>query len=257
LNLAGEAYQINTGERSEAYIAQPGYSTIMFYGYKTDGVWKSQAEIDAAKAAGYTSNITNAFVPGGLKIVDIDSNKILNSDDRTLIGNPFPDFTYGLTNVITYKNIDVSFTFQGVQGIDVRNGDLFYNETRRMNKNYNNGNRWLSAMFPGDGKTPYYTNGVDIMQTDYIIDDGSYYALRELVLGYTFPAKILKRASLNGLRFYCSIQNLYVHMAKGYRGIAPESRYTGGNYSSPLIDGYQRGGFPLPRTILFGLDINF
>ncbi len=95
------------------------------------------------------------------------------------------------------------------------------------------------------------------MLTDYVVEDGSYFALREVILGYKLPDRFAKTARLNSARFYCSVQNAFVHWAENYRGINPEARSTSGNYASPLIDGYQRGSFPMPRTILFGLDINF
>lgn len=95
------------------------------------------------------------------------------------------------------------------------------------------------------------------MLTDYVIEDGSYLAVREVILGYTLPQNLAKIVHLGSLRLYTSIQNAYVHWAKNYRGINPEARSASGAYASPLIDGYQRGSFPMPRTILFGLDINF
>jgi hypothetical protein len=112
-------------------------------------------------------------------------------------------------------------------------------------------------MFPGDGKTPYSTVGFNWMLTDYVIEDASYYALRELIVGYTLPEKLAKLARLNSARIYFSAQNLYFHAANGYRGINTESRFNTGPYNTPLVDGYQRGSFPMPKTYLFGIDINF
>ena len=112
-------------------------------------------------------------------------------------------------------------------------------------------------MFPGDGKTPYSTVGFNWMLTDYVIEDASYYVLRELIVGYTLPDKIAKAARLTSMRVYFSGQNLYFHNASGYRGINTEARFTSGPYATPLVDGYQRGSFPTPKTYLFGVDINF
>jgi len=258
LEFGGEAFQLNTGERNEAYSTAVGFQSIRFWGYKTDGVWLSQADADAARAkdAG-TANPAVYFTAGGLKLQDLNGDGKIDPNDRTDIGSPFPDFTWGINNNITYKNFDLSFLIQGVQGVDVLNGDAFYNESRKYNRKYNNGNRWVSALNPGDGKTPYFTSGFDMMLTDYVVEDGSYIALREVILGYKLPEKVAKAARLSSARLYCSVQNAYMHWADSYRGINPEARNTSGNYASPLIDGYQRGGFPMPRTILFGLDINF
>jgi hypothetical protein len=233
-----------------------GDPLIQFFGYKTDGVWLSQAEITAAQGRGLTSNLPNVFVAGGLKLVDVNGDNKIDVNDRTVIGNPYPDFNWGITNSFNYKSFDFSFLFQGVQGGSLVNGDANYNETKRYNRNYNR-NRWISPLYPGDGKTPYSTLGFNWMLTDYVVEDASYYALREVLLGYTLPDKWIKKAKLTSLRFYFSAQNLFFHSATGYRGINPEARYTSSQYSTPLVDGYQRGSFPMPKTFLFGVDLNF
>ena len=256
LQLGDEAFLLNQGERTELYRNMPGRPLVEFFGYKTDGVWLSQADITKAQAAGLTSTLSNVFVPGGLKIVDLNGDNVLDANDRTVIGSPYPKFTWGLNNSFTIKSVDVSFLLQGVKGGQLVNGDPNYNETKRYNKNYNS-NRWLSPMFPGDGKTPYSTIGFNWMLTDYVVEDASYMTLREVVVGYTLPAAVAKRFHLSSLRLYFSGQNLFFNSASGYRGINTEARFTSGVYNTPLVDGYQRGGFPMPRTVLFGIDINF
>lgn len=256
LEFGDEAFVLNQGERTELYQNKVGEPFIQFFGYKTNGVWLSQAEITAAQAAGLTSTLSNVFVPGGLKLVDINGDNKLDANDRTTIGSPYPEFTWGITNNFSYKSFDLSFMFQGVQGGDLINGDPNYNETKRYNRNYNE-NRWLSPMFPGDGKTPYSTLGFNWMLTDYVVEDASYYCLREVIIGYTLPAKIAKALHLTSMRAYFSGQNLYFSTPDSYRGINTEARFTSGPYNTPLVDGYQRGGFPMPKTLLFGIDINF
>ena len=256
LQLGDEAFLLNQGERTELYRNMPGRPLVEYFGYKTDGVWLSQAQITEAQANGLTSTLSNVFVPGGLKLVDLNGDNVLDANDRTVIGSPYPAFTWGLNNNFNYKAFDISFLFQGTQGGQLINGDPNYNETKRYNRNYNT-NRWLSPMFPGDGKTPYSTVGFNWMLTDYVVEDASYIALREVVIGYTLPAKVAKTVRLSSMRVYVSGQNLYFRSAGGYRGINTEARFTSGAYNTPTVDGYQRGGFPMPRTILFGLDINF
>jgi TonB-linked SusC/RagA family outer membrane protein len=253
LELGTEAFLLNQGERTEVYRNKVGDPLVTFYGFKTDGVWLSQDQITKS---GLTSTLTAMFVPGGLKVVDMNKDGKLDNNDRTDLGNPYPDFNWGITNTFKYKGIDFSFLFQGVQGGKLINGDPNYNESRRTIRIYNQ-NRWLSPMYPGDGKTPYSTNGFNWMLTDYVIEDASYFALREVNLGYTLPASAIKRFNINSLRLYFSAQNLYFHTAAGYRGINPEGRFSNGPYSSVLIDGYQRGSFPIPQTITAGIDINF
>ncbi|RYF81062.1 MAG: SusC/RagA family TonB-linked outer membrane protein, partial [Chitinophagaceae bacterium] len=236
LEFGEESRVLNLGERNEVYLNQIGSQTIQYYAYKTDGVWLSQQEIDAAKAKGLNSQLTNLFVAGGLKLVDVNGDNVIDANDRVSAGSPYPDFTYGLTNSFTYKGFDLSFTFQGSQGGKLINGDPNYNETRRINRNYLE-NRWISPANPGDGKTPYNVNGFNWMLTDYVIEDASYMAIREVILGYTIPAKLTSRLKLTNARFYFSIQNLWYGFGNGYRGINPEARFNSGPYTSPLIDG--------------------
>jgi TonB-linked SusC/RagA family outer membrane protein len=256
IELGQEAFLLNQGERTELYLNQVGLPLIQFFGYRTDGVWLSQQQINDERAKGLTSPLSNVFIPGGLKLVDVNGDNIINEQDRTIIGNPFPDFTWGLTNNFTYKSFDLSFTFQGVKGGNLINGDVNYNESRRYIREYVN-NRWISPNNPGDGKTPYSTVGFNWMLTDYAVEDASYFALREILLGYKFSNKIAKKIGLTGLRAYTSAQNLFFSFAKGYRGLNPEARSASGPYATPLIDGYQRGAFPTSRAFVIGLDINF
>jgi hypothetical protein len=90
-----------------------------------------------------------------------------------------------------------------------------------------------------------------------VVEDASYFALREVNIGYKFSEAKISKLKLNMLRVYFSSQNLFYHTARGYRGINPESRVTSGPYASSLITGYQRGSFPIPQTFVVGVDINF
>ncbi|MDL2303578.1 SusC/RagA family protein, partial [Dysgonomonas sp. OttesenSCG-928-D17] len=228
---------------------------IQFYGYKTDGVWLSEEQIAEAKK---TTDYRVTTAAGGLKVVDTNGDGIVNAEDRVVTGSPFPDFTWGITNTLSYKGFDFSLLIQGVQGVDVINGDQYYNDFLKINKKFIN-NRWVSPANPGDGKTPYYTNGMQRILTDYVVEDGSYIAFRDIQLGYRLPAATVKKSlGLQGVRFYAGIQNLLYIMASDYKGINPESRYNSASpYNSPLVDGYQRGGYPLQRTFTIGVDITF
>ncbi len=258
LQLGNESQLLNTGERQDVYMNKVGGPLIQYYNYQTDGVWNSQADILAAQAKGLTSALPSYFAQGALKFKDINGDNVIDANDRTVLGNPYPDFTWGLINNFTFKGFDIGITFQGVQGGKLLNGDAFYNEARKFNSNYN-ANRWISPNNPGDGKTPYYTNGYANAwtQSDYIVQDASYYALREVLVGYTLPAKMINKIKLSSVRFYMSGQNLFFHAASNYKGLNIEARNNTAQYASPLLDGYQRGAFPLNRTIIFGLDIKF
>ncbi|RZK74904.1 MAG: SusC/RagA family TonB-linked outer membrane protein, partial [Pedobacter sp.] len=259
LELGGESYQYNYGERNEIYAAIIGAPSIQFLGYRTDGVWMSQAQIDEARAQPdpLTSSLARYFTAGGLKFKDINGDNVIDVNDRVVLGDPFPDFIWGITNNFKFKGFDLNVLLQGSQGGKLINGDANYNESKRFNANYNTDSRWLSEMHPGDGKTPYAFNGVDWMISDYVIEDASYISLRNVILGYTIPQKTIKKLGVNSVRVYAAADNLLYFMGKDYKGINPEARTTSSAYSSPLVSGYQRGAFPLLRTFTLGLDFNF
>ena len=248
LEIGGERQVITQGERSENYIARVGEPLIQYYGFKTDGVWNTTAEIQANPHFA-------ADVPGGLRIVDANGDGVLNDEDRIALGNPYPGFSYGLTNTIKYGKFDLSFLIQGVAGVTVFNGDVYYNESHKYNTAYLK-DRWVSADYPGSGKVPYMKIGYDMLLTDYPLQNGSYVCLRNVIMGYTFSSKDLK-GKLGGLRIYLTGNNLAYIWSKDYKGVNPESRMTSGQYSSPMISGYQRGGFPVTSTVTLGVDVKF
>lgn len=250
LDLGGPEFLLSYGERNEMYLAKVGDPLIQFYGYATDGVWQSIDEI-----AANPSHISD--VPGGLKGVNVEgTSDEINDDDLQAIGNPFPDFTWGLTNQFMYKNFDLSFLFQGSQGLDVWNGDGYYKESVKYNKHYTTG-RWVNEENPGDGQTPFEQNGLTHMSTDYMVQDASYMALKDLSIGYKFDKDQLAKVGFTSLRLYASFQNLWYLTNKEYKGINVEARSTSSQYESPLIQGYQRGAFPTQRTYNFGLELVF
>lgn len=263
LNYGDKKVQDQTGERGEVYRNAVDEESIQYFGYKSDGVYTSFEEVEAALAI--TDENGDPFeyksfkpVIGGLKVKNTNGDNSLDIDDRAVIGSPFPDFTWGITNNFTYKNIDLSFLIQGVQGGEIVNGNIYYNEQLRTNRAYTD-NRFVSPLYPGDGKTVYSTTtpGNQIMLTDYTIESGTYAALRDLTLGYSLPARWTDAIGLSNVRAYFSAQNLFYLMGSDYRGVNPEGRNTSGNYNNPLIDGYQRGVFPLKRTYTFGVDLSF
>lgn len=191
--------------------------------------------------------------------MDADNNGEITDADRVTCGTPFPDFTWGFSNSFNFYGFDVNILLQGTHGGKIFNGDIDYNETWKFNKKFNNSNNWISEVYKGDGTTPS-TNpntGLKPALTDYALEDASFWSVKDIVIGYKFPKNISKKIGVNGLRLYASVQNLYVHFASNYRGINPEARYTSGDYSNPLISGYQRGAFPMERSFNFGIDINF
>ena len=251
---SGQSELISKGERNEQYIAIVGQPSIQYYGFKTTGIWQTQEEIDAGPV--YLEGKT--VVPGTLKVEDYYEDGMIDNLDRQALGSPFPDFTWGMTNIFKYAGFELSILLQGSQGGKIFNGDGYYQETKRINKAFTE-NRWISPDYPGDGKTPHYANANGMLweYTDYLLEDASYMSLRDVSLSYKFDSKILQKIRISSLRLYASGQNLLYVMGKGYRGINPEARRTSEWYQNPLISGYQRGSFPLQRTVTIGLELNF
>jgi TonB-linked SusC/RagA family outer membrane protein len=261
LSLGGPTSLYTYGERNEVYAAIVGQPAIQFYGYKTDGVYTTFAQVAAAKALNVngTPFLYTKYAPvvGGIRVLNTNGDNALDANDRVVLGSPFPQFTWGITNTFTYKQFDLSFLIQGVQGNKVLDGNAYYNEELRYNEAYLK-NRYVSPMFPGDGKTVYSntTAGADLMLTDYGLENGSFAALRNLTLAYTLSNNLVRKLGISNLRIYLSGQNLAYLMAPGYRGINPESRMTSSYYSSPLISGYQRGDFPVSKIYSIGFDLS-
>ncbi|GAB1474998.1 hypothetical protein MASR2M69_24390 [Bacteroidota bacterium] len=249
LSLGGDqTFSLQLGERNEGYAAIVGQPAIQYYQFKVLGIYKTLAEAQASGISG---------AAGGTLMVWDDGNKILDQNDRMVVGSPFPDFTWGMTNTFKYKAFDLSFLLQGSQGGEIMNGDINYAETRRYVKAYNYANSWLADGVQGDGKTPINSGGINWMWTDYVLEDASYAALRELTVGFTLGSKYAKKIGLKSLRAYVSGQNLFFLLPSSMRLVNPEARTRPTNaYNSPLVEGYSRGGFPLQRTISFGLNFS-
>lgn len=252
LELGGERQLINYGERNEYYLTRVGDPITQYYGYKFIGVWNTPEEVAANPSM-------QGDAPGKARFADMDGSGDITPADMIPLGDPYPDFTWGLTSTMQWKNFDLTLLFQGVQGVTVMNGDGYYNETMRWNRAWTN-NRWISPQYPGDGKTVTIEAGADnarLPLSDYYFDNASYATLRNATLGYSFSKKVLKKIHLSGLRLYASGNNLFYIWSKNARTINPESRMTSGDYSNPLVRGYQRGGYPITSTITFGIDLTF
>ena len=138
------------------------------------------------------------------------------------------------------------------------NGEAHNNDMRKRNTQYGLNDRWISEGNVGDGKTPSHNSGgVNWLVTDYVVEDASYVALRNVTIGYTLPQKIAKKQRLGGVRVFVMADNLLFLTPDGYRGINSEFRTTSGQYADPLISGYQRGAFPIASTISAGIEIKF
>ncbi len=195
-------------------------------------------------------NVGSSYVPGCLKYKDVNGDGKITTDDRTVIGNPTPDFTYGGNVGLKYKGFDFGVDFQGVYGNEVYrywgSSELPYT---KFNYPQFKLDRWHGAgtsnwePLLGDA---YSTNR---LPSTYGIEDGSYLRIRNLQIGYSFNPEMLKKAYIKSMRIFFNIQNLKTW--KNNSGYSPDF---GGSSTSFGID---EGTNPLPRVISGGININF
>jgi TonB-linked SusC/RagA family outer membrane protein len=228
------------GQSQSVTVFEKGFTPGYFYGYKTDGLFQNEAEIAAAATQ-------TGAVPGDIRFVDMNKDGIINAQDMTQIGDPFPDFTLGGNLSLEYKGFDfTAFAYASV-------GNDVYRAYER-NAIYSNKDRRILARWTGEGTTnsaqnPRYSfvdANSNIRVSDRYVEDGSFLKIKNLQLGYTLPNKGAKKW-FTSLRLYAQVRNAFVFTK--YSGFDPE--IAGG-----ILDtGVDRGSYPQPRTYTFGLDI--
>jgi TonB-linked SusC/RagA family outer membrane protein len=231
-------------------FAEVGTPMGVFFGLKTDGIFQTQAEIDAYVNSEGGKIQPNA-VPGDIKFVDSDGSGDIDGDaDRVQIGNPYPDFTGGLNLSAEMYGFDFYMFIYAALGQQV------YDATRRYDMNGTNYRAdWLDR-WTGEGTSNYYPrvtfvdNNVNMKTvSDFFVHDGSFIRLRNISLGYSLPGKATNFLKISKIRFYVAAENL-VTFTK-YLGYDPE---IGGSVFSNGID---HGIYPQPRTLMTGLNITF
>ncbi|NBC01558.1 MAG: SusC/RagA family TonB-linked outer membrane protein [Bacteroidetes bacterium] len=242
--LTGGGYR--QGPVTRTVVGQPIGS---YYGYVTDGLFQTQDEVDAHAFQ------ASGTAPGDIRFRDLNGDDVIDDADRTFIGNPFPDFTYGLNGRIAYQGFDLSLLLQGVSGNELFAAYEFYTRGSGIfNLEEEMLNRWTGPGTSTD--TPRLTVNDPNQNTrlsDRYVRDGSYLRLKNVTLGYTLPARLFDAlgASVRRTRLYVSGQNLLTFT--GYDGLDPEI----GERNGVLDRGIDRGVFPQARTITVGLDFQF
>ncbi len=229
-----------------------GHPIASFYGYVTDGIFQNQQEIEAHAFQ------NEQTAPGDIRFKDLNNDGFVDNEDRTFIGNPTPDFTYGINADLAYKGFDVSLFIQGVQGNDIYNGIVRY-DFSYTNRPQSVLNRWTG---PGTSNVePRVTindPNFNARASDRFIEDGSYLRLKNVQIGYSLPKALLSRIKLDKIRFYISAQNLLTFT--NYSGLDPEigaTQANSGQANSGLDLGIDRGFYPQSRTFLGGVNITF
>jgi TonB-linked SusC/RagA family outer membrane protein len=223
----------------------PGHSVRSFYGYQIDGIFQTQAEIDAAP---FQSDLTQ---PGDFRYKNIDGNDVIDAGDRDFIGDAIPDFTYGFNLNMGYKSWDFSAQFQGVSGNDIWSETKFYTQAYARTNNLNTA--VLDAWTPTN---PSNTMPRQAPQTltdnyrvsDFFIEDGSYFRLKNAQLGYSLPESIKEKlGDLSRLRIYLAGQNIFTISDYSDVGFDPEMGDAG-------IDNVV---YPQARTFTLGVQVGF
>lgn len=243
------------------HVTEVGGAPGSFFGYKVIGVYQNQNEIDTQPIV-KNANGTAFSKPGQLKFADANGDGVITADDRTTIGDPFPDFTYGMTNSFAYKGFDFAFTLQGVHGFEVLNAARrFYGSYSGLNNSLrSSSNGWKSEADKGDGVTPQIDRNFGALgiasvinnATSSFVEDGSFLRIRNITLGYNLPASVTKALKVANARFSLTVQNAYTFTK--YEGYNPEVSVEGAN---PLMPGVDSGAYPLARTFMFGLNFGF
>ncbi len=236
---------------------EPGFPLGSFYMYKMEGIFQTQEEIDGSA---FQNDDTR---PGDIRFADLNGDNVIDDKDRAHLGNPFPDFTYGLNFSLRYKNFDLSTLVQGVQGNDVYFlfGNFAYETQLRGFNSYKDLlNRWT----PDNTGSNIPRVSVDDRNRNRristrFLEDGSYMRIRNLTLGYDLSG-FVKKGSIKTWRVYVSAQNLLT--VTKYSGLDPEIQANandtrGFDVSSDLAVGIDWGTVPAPRIFLVGMNLNF
>ena len=247
LDLYGNEYK-----SGNTYTAE-GLPYGNYYGYVADGFWQSYDEINAVDADGNYINpvygTRSIIKPGFIKYKDLNGDGVVDGDDRDVIGNPTPRYEFGLTLGADWKGFDISVFFQGVGKKDVLytgagarallgNGTIYEHQLDYWTED----NR--DAKFPlliVDNSGGHSNN----LTSSFWVQSGAYCRLKNLVLGYTIPQRLTRKAFIERVRIYGSAQNLFTIRGNNfYKGFDPEG--SGGAKC-----------YPLNRTFLVGLQVEF
>lgn len=234
-------YYINQVNNSYLTMLQKGYPINVFYGYVTDGLFQNQTEVD-----------NHAFqpgaAPGDIRFRDLNNDGIINEEDRTVIGNPNPTWLFSMNNTVEWKGLELSVYLQGVAGNSIYNANNIENTgmAAAMNQTAAVLNRWT-----GEGTSNFMPRAVygdpnqNCRVSDRFIENGSYLRVKNIMLAYSFPSRMLQKIHVHGLRLSLICEN--VATISKYSGFDPEVS----------INGIDQSRYPIPRTYSVGLNINF
>jgi TonB-linked SusC/RagA family outer membrane protein len=256
LALSSLSDRIYTGNGTARTITKVGERIGQFWGLIQEGVYVDEADFNKSP-----KNLNSQV--GTIKFRDLNGDGVIKygdaEGDKTVIGNPFPKFIFGMTNTFSYRNADLSVVLSGSQGNDIArmmdegtaNLDGVFNVLREVK------DRWRSPQNPGAGKYGKTTASTADDRAQFhtrFVQDGSYLTIRNITLGYNLPVKNMQ--AFSSVRLFTSIQQAFVFT--NYGGANPEiSTDLNGNSASSLLQGLDNSAFPVPRTMTVGINVNF
>ncbi len=246
LGIAGEAFtdgfiEFNNFPTTRTEV---GGEIGRFYLYRADGIFQSQAEIDA-------HGVQPNAAPGDLRFVDTNGDGTLNDDDKQYMGSGLPKLEYGLTFNAAYKNFDVSLFFQGVGGNKIYNGvKMWLYRTDRQNMSADLVDAWSPSNTGSDiPRNVFGDPNNNIRPSSYFLENGSYLRLKNLQIGYNLTEQMLKNIFISKARLYFTANNLFT--ITDYSGFDP-GLASGGTFTR----GVDRGFYPLTKSFVFGVNLS-
>lgn len=241
-------------------ITMIGQPIGMFYGWLSDGIFMNQSELDAGPI--FNPGARDASRVGDVRFIDVSgpdgvADGIINSFDKTIMGSPYPDFYYGMTNNFSYKNISLSIGLQGSYGNKIL--ALSRNQVANLRSRFRQlsimNNYWKSEEEPGNGKSPRPndtpTGNFRGTYSQLFLDEGTYLRINNISLSYLFPGSIASKLKLTNLRVYTTATNPFIFTE--HVGFNPDVSRS----NNALTPGNENYEYPLPKSIVFGLNIGF
>ncbi|MFD1816605.1 TonB-linked outer membrane protein, SusC/RagA family [Pseudarcicella hirudinis] len=256
--LGGQTYGRTDQEITRSYEGS-AYGT--FYGWKTNGLYQSQDQINADAGIAKDPRKAQGLIhPGDVRFVDLNGDGVIDNKDRTIIGNPQPKVTYGFNTNFAYKGFDLNLFFLGVGGVDIYNADRMQglDASYSFNMYAENAGRWQGSGSSNTIPRVSATNpNKNFRTSDLFVESGDFLRLKNVTLGYTLPKSLTERLKIATARLYVTGQNIFT--ITNYSGLNPELGYAEGNrsagqYPQQNVDYAQ---YPQARTFTVGATISF
>ena len=248
------------GGSANIFVAgmQPG----LFYGYKTQGIVQKEDIVDGKVAyiaadgstKYYKSSTANEMLPGSIKAVDMNEDGVIDENDKTVIGNPNPDFTYGFQTRLTYKGLSLSAQFNGVSGRELFNANARYNLTPSRQSGNLLAKAFRGMWTENNPSNEYPSSNINIKNVIYdrYIEDASFLRCSDITLAYDLPKTWMRKIGFQNVNISASGKNLFV--ITKYNGYDPEVGSFAFDGGRP---GYDYSSFPSMRSFIFGLNVTF